>query len=133
MLFSIFFQLLGYSGTCTQGNTAAFFTGAVFSFPLLVLVFLALVSIFRRPVERSISVNLGLMAFASLALVLCAVNFEMVYGVLVRGLTACGVEYSSPGDSTREDILIALIYGAAPAITGLISIFNLWRTIIKHE
>jgi hypothetical protein len=121
-------QALGHSGTCTQGNIGAFFTGLVLSAPfLLTAMILAawtlVASAARHPMmDFSVFLIAGLIAAA-----MAVTNFHMVAGVFVGGSSACGPDH---GQATSVDYAIAVAYGPAPALIVVLSVFvmiKIWR------
>ena len=120
-------QALGYSSTCTQGDTGPWVSGTVLSFPFLaVLIGFGIATFFRgqrHPMALEISAYvIGLLGCA----VILAMNAELIKDILILGVTACGPLY---GPKTSDDNVILFGYGILPALAFLF----LLASIVKRQ
>ena len=127
-------QWLGYSGTCTQGNTDSFFTGAIVSASLFVLHWIFVIRYARI---RSISARFDQLGVIFSIINLCfgiafiVMNWRMVWGILGTGETPCFVNYDFTsyrlpdvfsGEYRSTDILIGICYGVLPPVSIIFSV-----------
>ncbi|WP_173516561.1 hypothetical protein [Ensifer sesbaniae] len=121
-------QALGYSETCTQGDTGSFQVGAMLSAPFLIIpiaIFCYFGFMRPRPYKwstKELGCNIGTFCVSFLLLF---INRGLAWGVLATGATPCYItydfsDYSLPqlfsGDYNIEDVLVGVVYGVFPAI-----------------
>lgn len=120
-------QALGYSSTCTQGDTDPWVSGTVLSFPFLaVLIGFGVFTFFRKhrhlmALERTAYV-IGLLGCAAIL----TMNAELIKHILILGVTACGPLY---GPKTSDDNVIVFGYGVLPAVAFL----SLFASTVKRR
>ncbi|MET3599947.1 hypothetical protein [Martelella mangrovi] len=110
-------QLLGFTGTCTQGADGTFITGSILSAPLL---FIAICFILWASFKRTANRSAGIFA-AALSLILLALTRNAWLGAVFHG-SPCGADYLHA--SGAEGLLIIL--GGYLALPILVTAGGLW-------
>lgn len=110
-------QALGYSSTCTQGDTDPWVSGTVLSFPFLaILVGFGALTFFRsRKHLKALEISAYVIGLLGCAVIL-AMNAELIKYILILGVTTCGPLY---GPKTSDDNVILFGYGILPAVAFL--------------
>lgn len=125
MLAAGLLQAMGFTGTCTGGDGAAFFVGAIISVPCFAVILgLSWATLAARSVRHPRLDMAAYVVAAGLAALLLAFNASLLRVILVDGNTACGPDHGAAG---REDYLIAFSYGALPLIAIAMAIWALGK------
>lgn len=136
-------QALGYSETCTGGDTDGFYVGAMFSAPLLLLSILILSSkVFRATTrERLAKDAVWGTAVLSIVVLLLYMNRSLAWGVLATGETPCFITYDFTdyrlpplfsGEYEPTHVVIGFIYGVMPVLLALLAVANLLKNILQR-
>lgn len=136
-------QALGYSETCTGGDTDGFYVGAVYSAPFLLLSIVVLFDAFLRSARRERLANdLGWgTAVLAVVMLLLHKNRSLAWGVLATGETPCFIRYDFTdyrlppllsGGYEPAHVLIGIIYGVVPLLLAILSIANLLKNILQR-
>ncbi|KTQ96495.1 hypothetical protein NS226_07965 [Aureimonas ureilytica] len=136
LLIAYIFQMVGYTGTCTQGADGPFLTGVTLSFPFLVASIGSLAMVRRRLVRNRRprgSAFTGVMSamVCLMALWMLAANRQVAYDTLWLGIGPCGSDYHFEGEPLFlfRTVLVGVIYAIMPAFVSGFALLNLWNAL----
>lgn len=128
-------QMLGYTGTCTQGASGPFVTGTVLSAPLLAASLLLLISTSRRyrrepAAEGRPLACIGAVGLAALAIWTLIANLGVARATLILGTTPCGTEYGFYAEPYElAHVLVGIAYGIGPAAVAAAATVVAWLAL----
>lgn len=133
LLTSALLQMLGYSGTCTQGSDGPFVTGATLSGPLLLVSLVLLVWLARKTSRAPRCEGYPLRCFGAICSLAVAMwvlflNYRLAVDTLAIGITPCGADYAAMDGSRfkARHIFVGAVYGLMPGLIACAAIFLAW-------